>query len=186
MQLQPKIWPSWKTMRLLTWHCRFLSRWFNCLPGPFVLTVLIELQLFKWLACGSSILHHWCDKTSLGMIWRKVKRISPFVSSSMFCSSQPESEYISVGIYFSNCRDIENIKNGIGEQASHFLNTVLGSIVCIVVSFIYGWKLTLVVISYLPIVCLMNFFITKVRQLLCCCSRLHKFPFHFPLPIKFN
>lgn len=69
---------------------------------------------------------------------------------------------ILIDMFITNFRDIEKIKNGIAEKASHFLNTLLTAIVCIVVSFFYGWQLTLIVISYLPIVCLMNFFIAKV------------------------
>lgn len=61
-------------------------------------------------------------------------------------------------------RDIEKIKAGIAEQVCHFLNVILGFTVCITVSFIYGWQVTLLVISYIPIVCLLNYFIAKVNS----------------------
>lgn len=60
-------------------------------------------------------------------------------------------------------RDIEKIKNGIGEKVSHFLNIVFGFIVSIIMSFFYGWKLTLIVISYLPILCAVKWFVAKVN-----------------------
>lgn len=58
---------------------------------------------------------------------------------------------------------MEKIKTGIGEQASHFLNLVLGFVIYVIMSFVYGWELTLIVISYIPILCVMNFVIAKVN-----------------------
>lgn len=51
---------------------------------------------------------------------------------------------------------------GIAEDVSHFLNLVFSCVICAVISFIYGWKLTLIVISYLPIVFATNIIIGKV------------------------
>ncbi|XP_031622750.1 multidrug resistance protein homolog 65-like [Contarinia nasturtii] len=59
--------------------------------------------------------------------------------------------------------DIEKIRDGIAEKVSHFLVLVIGFIICVVMSFIYGWKLSLVVISYVPIVILTNYIIGKYQ-----------------------
>lgn len=65
-------------------------------------------------------------------------------------------------IYHFICSDIEKMKTGIAEQVSHFLNLTLGFVICVILSFIYGWELTLIVISYIPILCIMNIIIAKV------------------------
>ncbi|XP_031626047.1 multidrug resistance protein homolog 65 [Contarinia nasturtii] len=59
--------------------------------------------------------------------------------------------------------DIEKIRDGIAEKVSHFLFLVIGFMICVVMSFIYGWKLSLVVISYVPIVILTNYIIGKFQ-----------------------
>ncbi|XP_055326893.1 multidrug resistance protein homolog 65-like [Sitodiplosis mosellana] len=61
--------------------------------------------------------------------------------------------------------DIEKIKTGIAEQVSHFLNLISSFVICVIMSFIYGWKLTLIVISYIPILCIMNIVIVKVQAM---------------------
>lgn len=58
--------------------------------------------------------------------------------------------------------DIEKIKNGIAEQVSHFLYIIFTFIIFIIVSFIYGWELTLIIISYVPIVFITNIIVGKV------------------------
>lgn len=62
-----------------------------------------------------------------------------------------------------NYRDIEKIRDGIAEKVSHFLYLVMGFVICVVISFVYGWKLSLVVISYVPIVMITNTVIGKVN-----------------------
>lgn len=59
-------------------------------------------------------------------------------------------------------RDIDRIKAGIGEQVSHFINTALTTSLCIFTAFVYGWQLTLIVITYLPIVLTLHYVIAKV------------------------
>lgn len=59
-------------------------------------------------------------------------------------------------------RDIEKIRDGIAEKVSHFLFLIMGFVICVVISFLYGWKLSLVVISYVPIVMITNTVIGKV------------------------
>lgn len=62
-------------------------------------------------------------------------------------------------------RDIDKIREGIAEKVSHFLWLVMGFIICVSLSFYYGWELSLVVISYVPIVMVTNTIIGKVRLL---------------------
>lgn len=59
-------------------------------------------------------------------------------------------------------RDIEKIRAGIGEQVSHFLSLMVGFVICVTLAFVYGWKLTLVVIGYVPIVLVTNMIISRV------------------------
>lgn len=60
------------------------------------------------------------------------------------------------------CRDVEKIRAGIAEQASHFLFMVFGFVVFIVIAFVYGWKLSLMVCAYLPILIITSVIIGKV------------------------
>lgn len=66
--------------------------------------------------------------------------------------------------FLSLSRDIEKIKTGLAEDVSHFLNLMFSFVICVVISFIYGWKLTLIVISYLPLVFATNIIIGKVSS----------------------
>lgn len=61
-------------------------------------------------------------------------------------------------------RDIEKIRTGIGEQVSHFFALMVGFVVCVTISFVYGWKLSLVVIGYVPIVVITNMIISRVSS----------------------
>lgn len=64
------------------------------------------------------------------------------------------------------CRDIEKIRDGIAEKVSHFLVLIMGFVICVIMSFIYGWKLSLIVIPYVPIVLITNMIIAKVSYYL--------------------
>lgn len=57
---------------------------------------------------------------------------------------------------------MEKIRDGIAEKVSHFLFLIMGFVICVIISFIYGWKLSLVVIAYIPIVMITNIIIGKV------------------------
>ena len=59
-------------------------------------------------------------------------------------------------------RDIEKIRDGLGEKVSHFATLIIGFLICVTLSFLYGWELSLVVISYVPIVIITNTIIGKV------------------------
>lgn len=60
------------------------------------------------------------------------------------------------------CRDVEKIREGIAEKVSHFLFMVFGFVVFIGIAFGYGWKLSLVVCAYLPILMITSVIIGKV------------------------
>lgn len=68
-------------------------------------------------------------------------------------------------MFDNNCRDIEKIRDGISEKVSHFLFMIMGFVMCVIMSFIYGWKLALVVISYVPIIMITNTVIGKVSSI---------------------
>lgn len=53
---------------------------------------------------------------------------------------------------FRQCRDIEKIREGIAEKASHCLYAILGFLNFQIMSFSYGWKLSLVILSYMPLI----------------------------------
>lgn len=60
--------------------------------------------------------------------------------------------------------DIEKIRDGISEKVAHFLYLIIGFIITVGISFGYGWKLTLAVSVYIPIVIVMNYFVTKYQS----------------------
>lgn len=41
---------------------------------------------------------------------------------------------------------------------------MVGFVICVTLSFVYGWKLTLVVIGYVPIIVVTNMIISKVSS----------------------
>lgn len=73
--------------------------------------------------------------------------------------------YIDFSLHFISASifsDVEKIRDAISEKVSQFVCLALQSLSCVVLSFAYGWELSLVVISYLPIVMISNTFIGKV------------------------
>lgn len=63
----------------------------------------------------------------------------------------------------SFCSDVEKIRDGISEKVGHFLYLIIGFVITVAISFAYGWKLTLAVSVYIPIVIVMNCFVAKVQ-----------------------
>lgn len=61
-------------------------------------------------------------------------------------------------------RDAEKIRDGIAEKVSHFLCLMVGFVICVALSFYYGWKLTLVVIGYVPILLVTNMIVSRVSE----------------------
>lgn len=51
-----------------------------------------------------------------------------------------------------NFRDMEKVRDGIGEKVSHFLNLMSGFLIMLIVSFIYGWKLALIMLTLIPLI----------------------------------
>lgn len=59
--------------------------------------------------------------------------------------------------------DIEKIRDGISEKVGHFLYLVVGFIITVGISFGYGWKLTLAVSCYIPLVIVVNYYVAKIQ-----------------------
>uniref|UniRef100_A0A1A9WG68 Uncharacterized protein n=1 Tax=Glossina brevipalpis TaxID=37001 RepID=A0A1A9WG68_9MUSC len=59
--------------------------------------------------------------------------------------------------------DIEKIRDGISEKVGHFLYLIIGFVITVALSFAYGWKLTLAVSVYIPLVILLNYFVAKFQ-----------------------
>ncbi|TDG52500.1 hypothetical protein AWZ03_000733 [Drosophila navojoa] len=59
--------------------------------------------------------------------------------------------------------DIEKIRDGISEKVGHFLYLVVGFIITVGISFGYGWKLTLAVSCYIPLVIAVNYYVGKTQ-----------------------
>lgn len=78
---------------------------------------------------------------------------------------------IYIFIYLSVLRrDIENIKNGIGENISHFSFVIMGFILNLLIAFVYGWKLTSIAVAYVLVVLITDICIGKVGVY---CSFIH-------------
>lgn len=61
-------------------------------------------------------------------------------------------------------RDIEKIRDGISEKVSFFLLQLMSVFISLAVALYYGWKLTMVVISYVPVALITNSIIEKVSE----------------------
>lgn len=171
MRAPKRILTRWSTIRL---HILFYH-WFRlhgnlCLEF-FALIASIGLQFVKWRVFEWNTLSRWCGKTLAGMTLRRAEPIFQFESLSMLRHPSTKKAHFNISIWinehfsFPACpfrRDIEKIKTGLAEDVSHFLNLMFSFVICVVISFIYGWKLTLIVISYLPLVFATNIIIGKV------------------------
>ncbi|XP_067645688.1 multidrug resistance protein homolog 65 isoform X1 [Eurosta solidaginis] len=60
--------------------------------------------------------------------------------------------------------DVEKVRDGISEKVGHFLYLVFGFIITVAISFAYGWKLTLAVSVYIPVVIILNYFVGKYQS----------------------
>uniref|UniRef100_T1PIN6 ABC-type xenobiotic transporter n=1 Tax=Musca domestica TaxID=7370 RepID=T1PIN6_MUSDO len=60
--------------------------------------------------------------------------------------------------------DVEKIRDGISEKVGHFLYLIIGFVITVGISFGYGWKLTLAVSVYIPIVIVLNYFVAKFQS----------------------
>ncbi|XP_034103967.1 multidrug resistance protein homolog 65 isoform X1 [Drosophila albomicans] len=59
--------------------------------------------------------------------------------------------------------DIEKIRDGISEKVGHFVYLIVGFIITVGISFGYGWKLTLAVSCYIPLVIVVNYYVAKIQ-----------------------
>lgn len=75
---------------------------------------------------------------------------------------------------------MEKIRDGISEKVGHFLYLIIGFVITVAISFAYGWKLTLAVSVYIPIVIVMNCFVAKVQLLNRCLVLIYNVS-HVPL-----
>ncbi|TMW50756.1 hypothetical protein DOY81_004144 [Sarcophaga bullata] len=60
--------------------------------------------------------------------------------------------------------DVEKIRDGISEKVGHFIYLVIGFLITVAISFAYGWKLTLAVSVYIPIVIVLNIVVAKFQS----------------------
>lgn len=87
-----------------------------------------------------------------------------YLVSCLFSAAALSIVHVMVGLCTTttNNRDIDKIREGIAEKVSHFLWLIMGFFICVSLAFYYGWELSLVVISYVPIVMVTNAIISKV------------------------
>lgn len=62
----------------------------------------------------------------------------------------------------SFCSNMEKIRNGISETIGHFVMMFFDITISILISFIYGWRLTLAICAYIPLTMIINYLVSKV------------------------
>lgn len=67
-------------------------------------------------------------------------------------------------MYFFIYRDVEKMKEGMGEKIGIFVYLIVSFSVSVVVAFCYGWKLTLVVLSGAPVIVIATALVAKVKK----------------------
>lgn len=72
----------------------------------------------------------------------------------------------SVNFYIIFFRDLDKLQNGIGEKVGIFVYLITSFIFSIIISFIYGWELTLVMSSCTPVIIIATAIVAKVIILL--------------------
>ncbi|XP_061393524.1 multidrug resistance protein homolog 65 [Musca vetustissima] len=60
--------------------------------------------------------------------------------------------------------NMEKIRNGISETIGHFVMMFFDIVISILISFIYGWRLTLAICAYIPLTMIINYFISKYQS----------------------
>lgn len=61
------------------------------------------------------------------------------------------------------CRNVNQIRDGIGEKVSHCLRTFFTFLSCFALSLYHGWEVTLMVIATIPIVLITQSVCTKIQ-----------------------
>lgn len=59
---------------------------------------------------------------------------------------------------------MEKIRNGIAENIGHFVMMFFDIVISIIISFVYGWRLTLAICVYIPITMVINYIVSKVSN----------------------
>ncbi|XP_073843337.1 multidrug resistance protein homolog 65 [Musca autumnalis] len=60
--------------------------------------------------------------------------------------------------------NMEKIRNGISETIGHFVMMLFDIVISILISFIYGWRLTLAICAYIPLTMVINYLISKYQS----------------------
>ncbi|XP_005186344.2 multidrug resistance protein homolog 65 [Musca domestica] len=60
--------------------------------------------------------------------------------------------------------NMEKIRNGISETIGHFVMMFFDIVISILISFIYGWRLTLAICAYIPLTMVINYLISKYQS----------------------
>ncbi|KAL5289501.1 pgp-2.2 family protein [Megaselia abdita] len=95
---------------------------------------------------------------------KQIERIRILFFKSLIC--QDKSWYdVSSGNSFTTkmSEDLDKIKDAIGEKLAIFFFQVMIFIVSIVISFIYGWQLTLVVLTCCPFIIISTALVAKIQ-----------------------
>lgn len=61
-------------------------------------------------------------------------------------------------------RDLEKMKDGIGEKLSIITYLIMSFFASVIISFVYGWKLTLVMLSCAPLIIIATAVVAKVQS----------------------
>ena len=59
-------------------------------------------------------------------------------------------------------RDVNKIQDGIGDKVGNFIQWMSCCLVGFIIGFCYGWKLTLVIMAFGPLIAISAGFMTKV------------------------
>lgn len=79
---------------------------------------------------------------------------------------KPKLEIFSTKNFFSIYRDLDKLREGIGEKLSIFIYLLMSFVISVVFSFIYGWKLTLVILSCAPIIIISTAIVARMQSTL--------------------
>lgn len=63
------------------------------------------------------------------------------------------------------CSDVNKVQDGIGDKVSNFFQWTSAFVCGIIIGFVYGWKLTLVILAVSPLLVASGGFMTFVSDL---------------------
>ena len=73
-----------------------------------------------------------------------------------------ETKLIKVNFFFFFCRDLNKVNDGIGQKIGMFIMSITLVLVGFILGFVYGWKLTLVIIAISPLIAIAGGIMGKV------------------------